>query len=127
MINNRFEAYKVKRELVRSGNMYEFRRTESNEFGEPDGESHIIGSVLGLYHEQNSNIQITTGDTTQIRTKKIPMILFLFDDLHHLGLKTGDFVMINGRKFNVAGIVDVQEWQIALDVSLELVDDVTED
>ena len=127
MINNRFEAYKVKRELVRSGNMYEFWRTEPNEFGEPDGESHIIGSVLGLYHEQNSNIQITTGDTTQTRTKKIPMILCLFDDLHHLGLKTGDFVMINGRKFNVTGIVDVQEWQIVLDVSLELVDDVTED
>lgn len=127
MINTRFEAYKLKRELQRSGKQFEFRRNLLNEFGEPDCEFEDVGSAIGIYHEQNSNIQITTGDTTQIRTKKIPMILFAHDDVARLGIKTGDFVTINDRKFNVVGIVNVQEWNIVADMSLELVDDVTED
>lgn len=127
MINTRFEAYKLKRELQRSGKQFELRRSLLNEFGEPECESETVGFATGIYHEQNSNIQITTGDTTQIRTKKIPMILLAHDDVAKLEIKTGDFVMINGRKFNVVGIVNVQEWNIVADMSLELVDDVTED
>ena len=35
MINTRFEAYKIKRELKRSGIDYEFKRKKKNDFGEP--------------------------------------------------------------------------------------------
>lgn len=70
MINTKFEAYKIQRELTRSGIDYEFKRIEKNDFGEPAGELKVVGKLRGLYHEQNSGIQITTGDTTQVRTKK---------------------------------------------------------
>ena len=127
MINNKFEEYKIRRELLRSGNDYTFYRNGTNEFGEPVEKSVEIGTFKGLYHEQNSNIQISTGDTTQTRTKKIPMILCLFDDISGLDLKTGDFVIINSRTFKLTGIVNISEWNIVTDISLELVDDVTED
>lgn len=123
MINMRFEAYKLKRELKRSGIDYEFKRKGMNEFGEPDDEPTVIGSLKGLYHEQNSNIEITTGDTTRVRTKKIPMILCLFDDATSLALKIDDFLFINKKKFKVTGIVNIQEWSIISDISLEVVDD----
>lgn len=123
MINTRFEAYKLKRELKRSGIDYEFKRKGMNEFGEPSGELVPIGVIRGLYHEENSNIQITTGDTTRIRTKKIPMILCLFDDATSLALKIDDFLFINKKKFKVTGIVNIQEWSIISDISLEVVDD----
>lgn len=125
MINTKFEAYKLKRELKRNGVLYEFVRKENNRFGEPDGETISICCVTGLYHEQNSNIQITTGDTTQTRTKKIPMILCVYDDFVDTFLRPGDFVIINDKKFKVTGIVNVQEWNIALDISLEVVDNGT--
>lgn len=136
MVNKDFEAYKLKRELKRSGIDYEFKRKGMNEFGEPSDELVPIGVIRGLYHEENSNIQITTGDTTRIRTKKIPMILCLYEDTTSLGsdnepaldekefgLKADDQVVINGKTFKVTGIVNIQEWSIIGDISLEVIDD----
>lgn len=120
MINTKFEAYKIKRELKRSGKSYKILRNKENQFGEPTEESKEVAKVLGLYHEQNSNIQVTTGDTTQVRTKKIPMILCLWDDT--TSLLVGDYVVINGKTFKVTGVVNIQEWNIIGDISLEVVD-----
>ena len=126
MINKRFEAYKIKRELKRSGIDYEFKRSYMNDFGEPVGEPIMIGKILGLYHEQNSHVQVTTGDTTQVRTKKIPMILCLYEDAANLGLQVGDELKINNKTFKVTGVVNIQEWNIIADISLEVVDNVVQ-
>lgn len=122
MINTQFEAYKIKRELKRSGIDYEFKRSSVNDFGEPVGEPIVVGTIRGLYHEQNSSIHVTTGDTTQVRTKKIPMILCLYEDTARLVLAVGDTVTINTKTFKVTGIVNIQEWNIISDISLEVVD-----
>ena len=122
MINTRFEAYKIKRELKRSGIDYEFKRKKKNDFGEPVGDPEVFGSLKGIYHEQNSNIQVTTGDTTQVRTKKIPMILCLYEDIARLALVVGDTVTINAKTFKVTGVVNIQEWNLISDISLEVVD-----
>lgn len=122
MINTQFEAYKIKRELKRSGIDYEFKRSGVNDFGEPVGESIVVGTIRGLYHEQNSSVQVTTGDTTQVRTKKIPMILCLYEDTARLALVVGDTVTINAKTFKVTGVVNIQEWNLISDISLEVVD-----
>ena len=122
MINTQFEAYKIKRELKRSGIEYEFKRSGNNEFGEPDDELESVGTLIGLYHEQNGKVQVTTGDTTQVRTKKIPTILCLYEDAASLSLKIGDVISFSGKTFEVTGIVNIQEWSIIADVSLEVVD-----
>ena len=122
MINTKFEAYKIKRELKRSGIDYEFKRTEKNKFGESIGELKAIGKLKGLYHEQSGSVQITTGDTTQIRTKKVPMILCLYEDTASLVLQVGDIVKINAKTFKVTGVTNIQEWNLISDVSLEVVD-----
>ena len=122
MINTRFEAYKIKRELKRSGIDYEFKRPGVNDFGEPVGEPVVVGTIRGLYHEQNSSIQVKTGDTTQVRTKKIPMILCLYEDTARLALAVGDIVTINAKTFKVTGIVNIQEWNLISDISLEVID-----
>nr|DAQ83504.1 MAG TPA: hypothetical protein [Caudoviricetes sp.] len=124
MINKQFEEYKIKRELKRSGIDYEFKRAIKNDFGEPSGEPELIGKLKGIYHEENSNIQITTGDTTQVRTKKIPMILCLYEDAANLVLSVGDIVKINEKTLKVTGIVNISEWNIIADISLEVVDNV---
>ena len=124
MINKQFEEYKIKRELKRSGIDYEFKRAIKNDFGEPSGEPEFIGKLKGIYHEENSNIQITTGDTTQVRTKKIPMILCLYEDTANLVLSVGDVVKINEKTLKVTGIVNISEWNIIADISLEVVDNV---
>ena len=122
MINKEFEAYKIKRELKKSGIKYEFKRLNGNQFGEPSNDEEDVGFVNGLYHEQNSNVEITTGDTTQVRTKKIPMVLCLYEDVALLALKIGDVVHFNNKTFKVTGVVNIQEWNIVADISLEVID-----
>lgn len=126
MINTQFEAYKIKRELKRSGIDYEFKRSGVNDFGEPAGEPTVVGTIRGLYHEQNSSVQVTAGDTTQVRTKKIPMILCLYEDAARLVLQVGDKLTINNKTFKVTGVVNIQEWNIIADISLEVVDNVVQ-
>ena len=119
MINKQFEAYKIKREIRRSGETYTFMRPSLNEFGEPSGDETEVGSLRGLYHEQNSNVQVTTGDTTQIRTKKLPMILCIYEDAKTLNLQLGDKLYLNDRILKVVSLVNIQEWNIIGDLSLE--------
>lgn len=122
-MTTKFEAAKLKKELKTSGINYEFKRLKVNDFGEPNGDNEVVTTIKGLYHEQNSDVQITTGETTQIRTKKIPMILCLYDDVALVALKVGDVVKINSKTFKVTGVVNIQEWNIIADISLEVVDD----
>ena len=122
MINTQFEAYKIKRELKRSGIEYEFKRSGKNKFGESGGELVTVGVIHGLYHEQSSKIQVTMGDTTQVRTKMTPMILCLYEDAASLALEVGDSVMINEKTCKVTGVTNIQEWSIISDISLEVVD-----
>lgn len=124
MINTKFEAYKVNREIKRSGKTYEFSRSWENEFGEPekDIDPRDMGTLKAIYHEENSNIQLQNGENVITRTKKIPMLLCLYDSWASLELKVGDFTFINGKKFVVTGCVNVQEWSIIADVSLEVFD-----
>ena len=123
MINKKFEAYKISREIKRSGCSFTFKRKAKNDFNEPSEEVIVVGNLSGIYHEQNSNIAISTGDTTQYRTKKIPMILCLYSDVSKLELNVNDFVIFNSKTFKVTGITNVQEWSIVSDISLEVFDD----
>lgn len=123
MINKKFEAYKISREIKRSGCSFTFKRKAKNDFNEPSEEAIVVGNLSGIYHEQNSNIAISTGDTTQYRTKKIPMILCLYSDVSKLELNVDDFVIFNSKTFKVTGITNVQEWSIVSDISLEVFDD----
>lgn len=122
MINKQFEAYKIRREIKRSGETYTFKRPVLNEFGEPSGDEIEVGSLRGLYHEQyerGSNIRLMTGDTTQIRTKKLPMILCIYEDAKTLNLQLGDKLYLNNRILKVVSLVNIQEWNIIGDLSLE--------
>ena len=122
MINTQFEAFKIKRELKRSGITYKFERPKKNGFGELSDNKELVGTIEGLYHEQNSKVELRAGDATQIRTKKIPMILCLCEDVMPLSLKNGDIVIFNNKTFNVTGVTNIQEWNIIADISLEVVD-----
>lgn len=124
MVNTNFEAYKLKREIKRSGAKYEFFKIGKNSFGEETGLPEQVVMIAGLYHEQSQSIKITTGDTTQIRTKKIPMIMCLYEDTASFSVnEASDYsVIINGKVFKITGITNIQEWNIICDISLEVSD-----
>jgi hypothetical protein len=128
-MNTKFEASKLKRELLRSGKKFEFYASQKNKFGEPTPDSLLRATLLGIDHEINSSyIGISTKDTTQVREgmgkyKKRSKILCLWESIVESGIKIGDYTVINDKKFKVAGVTNVQEWNIIADISLEVVDD----
>lgn len=132
MINNRFEAYKLRREIKRSGVTYEFYRISKNEWNERPNyeESTFAGSIKGIYHEVNSQITTTTSDGSVTRTKKQPALLCLASDFKSVSIQFGDIVdvanlaSINGMKrMKYVGAVDIANWGIIIDLSFEEVDD----
>lgn len=123
-MNTKFERNKIKRLLDKSGTEYKFLRVGKDEFGEPDGEPYEVCSIKAIYHKSNSQTNIYVkngvGEAATVRTKKEPMLLCLYEDT--TSLVSGDYVMINGKRHNVTGVIDVQEWNIIADISLEVVD-----
>lgn len=130
MINTKFEAYKLRRELKRSGKIYKIERYCVNEYGEPvKNATSKVGEFKGLYHEQNGYMQMSTTDTTQVIYKKIPMIMCLYEDIDNLNLKVDDFIQIGESggnidfsEYRVTGVTNIQNWGIIADISLEPVE-----
>ena len=122
---------------LESDTKYEFRLKASNDYGDSEWvtiilmtnpETESTGFIMGIYHELNNPIRMFMDDTTRVRnskntTGKIPMILCLYDDVIKSGLEIGDYTILNDKKFKVNGVVNVQEWNIIADISLEAIDD----
>ena len=129
MINTRFELYKLRRELKRNGKDYTFRRRKLNKFNEPTGELEDVLTICCLYHEVSSFKTTSTGDSSTTVAEKQPMLLCAVEDVKGSGLEMGDFIEVDdsvygGKKvLRFVGIVDVQNYGIIADISLEVVDD----
>lgn len=117
MRNLQFQKAKLKRLIDLEGITITFLRDKLNDFNEPDGSSIEVATIKGLWHTSNSYVTLTKGDAATVRSKPSPEFLTLFED--GKDIKQGDYVMLNGTKFNVNGPVDVGNLQLAINVSLE--------
>jgi hypothetical protein len=130
-MNLKFEENKLRRNLDRSGKDYDFFRSSVNEFGEQAASqtaAEKIATLRGLYHEVNDFIRLTTKEAGQSRRtagslKKQPRILCFWKDMIESGMQFGDYTIINGKRYNVTGVTNVQEWNMIADISLEVVED----
>ena len=137
MINNRFVLYQVKREIKRNPTKLKFYRKELNKFGEPTGELILFREYIGMYHEHAPHMldsyRILTAQTGGIsRTEKMPQIMVPYEDFYFMNengervwheVKIGDVVDLNGRTLRVTGVLNVQEWNLLMDISFEEVDE----
>lgn len=129
MINTKFELYKFRRELKRNGKDYTFRRRKLNQFNEPTGDLEDVLTIRCLYHEVSSFKTTSTGDSSTTVTEKQPMLLCAVEDVKGSGLEIGDFIEVDDSVYGdkkvlrFVGVVDIQNYGILADISLEVVDD----
>ena len=146
-MNNKYEVYKVKRAIRRSGIDVKFYRPLYNEYNEPiKDEYEYVLCVKCLYHEHTAHMLDTyvfnTGtDSGTTRLEKSPQLLCITEDLlvkedvdccycdedivhkfREFLVKVGDFVDFNGHHAIVTALKDVMEWNMICDVSFEEVD-----
>jgi len=112
-----FLLHHLQVQLNMRGIEYVFSRQALDKFGQPIEGDDDENVIVGIYHESNSYIQTTGGNATVIRTRKSPMILCLFTDGDKI--KQGDRIVINEKTYKVSGVLDIQNYHIAADISLE--------
>ena len=134
-LNFKFERYKIEREIKRSGRVFNFYRKGKNAFGEPDEPEKIL-TIKGLYHEFNPHpldeyVYMTREEGGNIRSKKFPQILCLYEDVFFADLNSekkyshirlGDICYFGEKMCKVTDLRNYQELNIAFDISFEEVD-----
>ena len=115
-----FLLHRLQVQLNMRGIEYVFSRQALDKFGQPLDDTQEEIKLKGIYHESNGYIQTSGSDATTIRTEKSPMILCLFEDGNKI--KQGDMITIVEKTFRVSGVLNIQNYSIVADISLEEVD-----
>lgn len=114
----KFEEYKIRKNIDIYGINFSFNRDVLNDFKEPTGKVKTT-QVKGVYHTSSSHITVVGSEDSSIQTKDSPAILILYNP--EIDIKQNDWVKYNGKKYIVTGVNNWYEWNIALDISLEVV------
>ena len=115
-----FLLHRLQVQLNMRGIEYVFSRQALDKFGQPLDDTQEEIKLKGIYHESNGYIQTLGSDATIITTEKSPMILCLFEDGNKI--KQGDMITIAEKTFRVSGVLNIQNYSIVADISLEEVD-----
>lgn len=126
-MNIHFEREKIKRNILMHGCKFTFTRIIADEFEEDTQEDTGVVTIDGLFHQSRGYISQSSSsdDGRVIRSKPQPMILVLLDEYSELIL-SGDIVTYKGIKYRVTGKNNLNNLDIAYDISLEMIDDVKE-
>lgn len=117
--NLAFELHKVEREIKVHGDDYTVNRNELDEYGEATGNSKKVCDVRGLFHISKGFVSRSTGDATTTHATGNPMLLCVFDETEQI--QCGDWLEINGARYNITDKNNLSEQNIVIDMSLERV------
>ena len=109
-----FLRAKVKRSVDWYGNLFTFTHIQENKYHQE--ESTVTNTIKGVYHEATSYANKTSTDGSVISKKHSPMILCLFEEGSKISV--GDKAVINGDDYIVTGIENVQQLDVAIQISL---------
>lgn len=114
----------LKRILRTNGIDVDFKRKRENAYGEIDVNAEYINitTIRGIFHEGYDFFNmVITSDAGRTETKKRPAILTIFENKDDL--KINDICIINGTKYRIISIYDVDLANHFIDISLELIFD----
>lgn len=115
------ELYKVKREIQMHGEEYTVYKQKTDKYGETASDIEEIQKFSGLFHITKGYTTQTVSDGTKVRAKSQPMLMVCMEDSEQI--ENGMFVMINDNRYNIVDKNNIQEYNMVVDLSLELVQD----
>lgn len=122
-MNINFGVELVKRNILAHGQEFVFHRPELSQFKEPTSNETPI-TIQGLFHQTRGYITRNTTDGTVSRSQPQPMVLTLVDTTSQT-IQINDYMLYCNKKYLVTGINDINNLGIALEISLELIDNGT--
>lgn len=119
-MNKNFGVELVKRNILAHGQEFVFHSPELNTFNEPIHDETLI-TIQGLFHQSRGYITRNTTDGTVSRSQPQPMVLALVNPQTQ-AIRINDYMLYCNQKYLVTGINDINNLGIALEISLELID-----
>lgn len=119
-MNINFGIELVKRNILAHGQEFTFHRPAQNIFNEPTSNETLI-TLQGLFHQTRGYITRNTTDGTVSRSQPQPMVLALVNP-ESQSLQINDYMLYCNQKYRVTGINDINNLGMALEISLELID-----
>lgn len=133
---------KIKKQLATNGVDVLIYEKKKNKYGEVTNEINDqiqARTIKALYHEANGYISETVSDSTVYRSKKSPMLLTDIDNLKILANTNvidpnvdfghSNFILCLYTNMNVlfeiGGILNIQEYNVAFDISLTKITGIT--
>ena len=119
MLNTTFLKNKINRQIKQNGQRFTFVRYKEDQY-------HQVSSVVdqeidleGIFHTTNNYITKNTDDGSASFSKPQPMILTSYE--YGLKILPKDEVKISNQKYIVIDKNNVNSFNVAFDISLELV------
>lgn len=113
------ELHKVKREIQIYGDEYTVYKQKTDSYGETTSDIEEIQKVSGLFHITKGYTAQTISDGTRIKAKAQQMLMVCMEDSKQI--ENGMFIVVNNNRYNIVDKNNIQEYNIVVDLSLELV------
>lgn len=88
-----------------------------NEFGEPTEKENVC-SVVGFYHEGNTQISSITTDKGEVKRNKQKFLMILYDE-NSKNVKEGDYLFLDDKKYFIKDKGNQNRLNIYFDMLLE--------
>lgn len=121
MIQNKFLKEKIDRQIKYNGSTFTFNRYGVDEYEQRSDEITETFTFDGLFHETVNHVSLAESDGARVFNVPNSYILCLYEDGEPI--KIDDQVEIDKKVYRVTGKTDVNNFQIAYDISLEMVKD----
>ena len=118
MLQKDFLKNKIYRQIKYNGTEYTFKRYGLDDYNQLSDEVTETFTFEGLFHETVKHIGLAESDGARIFNVPVSYILCLYED--GKAIKIDDQVEINEKVYRVTGKTDLNNLQIAYDISLEL-------
>lgn len=114
-----FQRNKVNRLILINGQTFTFRRQKLNEFNEPIKDDFEEIKVRGVFHEVSGYVTKNATEDSVTRSKPQPMVLCTVEESKKI--KKNDVMAFKGKEYEVVDFSNHNEYDICVDVSLEVV------
>lgn len=118
MIQSKFLRNKIQRQIKQNGIEAILKKCKEDQYHQIV-EDDVEITFNCIFHTTNSFIKSTAEDAAKTVTKPQPMILCLFEDGEQI--EVNDKIKINDNEFFVVDKNNLNEFNVAFDISLELI------
>lgn len=120
MINKEKIKAKVKKAIKKLPSQAVVKRAYTNDFGEKSDLLELVCEIEGLYHESNNQYgqSITLQNKAEVIKEKSIYFLVVYDETAKL-IQKDDYIYINGYKYQIKDIGNVNKMDIYADMRLQ--------